>query len=242
MRGIERFVMNGLFDPFVPRKKELITELLGAGSFLTSIWGGAESAASARRAQAALRADKARENAGYLRRYNQDVTDTASGQNLLRRASEIYDRDVRRTQGAKAVAGGTDAAVQMAKDARNKAVGDTIADMKAMDDARKDRLDAQHDAAQRNYTQQEMAIENQKAASITNAAQNASNAMMQMAGSFENNTNLQGGDNKSTPVVDTQRLESMKGSHGNLTKGLEQPKSVLNGGIKLKDPELIGLT
>ena len=206
MRGIERFVMNGVIDPFIPMRKEWVLSAIGAaGSLVSSIFGGAASSRAAKEANRRLRAEEARENASYLRQYNQDVTDRASGQNLIRMASDIYDRDIKRTAGAKAVAGGTDASVQMAKDARNKAVGDTIANMKAMDDSRKDSIQARHDAAQRSFTQQEMAIENQRAQNITDAAQNASNAIMQGASAFESSTNLQGGDNKGdTELINQQ--------------------------------------
>ena len=224
MRGIERFVVNPLgIEQFGVRKKgfdPFSAASLGLG-VVTSFLGGRSASKASKESLAKLRAEEARENASYLRQYNQDVTDRASGQNLIRMASDIYDRDIKRTAGAKAVAGGTDASVQMAKDARNKAVGDTIANMKAMDDSRKDSIQARHDAAQRSFTQQEMAIENQRAQNITNAAQNASNAIMQMGSAFESSTNLQGGDNKGTDVAPATEAQP-------ISRGAGAPNAIVN--------------
>jgi hypothetical protein len=87
----------------------------------------------------------------------------------------------------------------MAKDAGNKMVGDTIANMKAMDDARKDRIDAQHEANLNNFAQMDMNREITRANAITEAAGNASNAIMQAASAFE--PDLTGGANKSKVKV-----------------------------------------
>ena len=181
---------------FAPAKKEWIAAAIGAGVGLaSSLIGGAKASSAARAAERRQREREAAEMASYTRRYNQDVTDTASGQNLIRIAKDQAKEQWKKAAGAQAVAGGTDAATQMAKDAGNKMVGDTIANMKAMDDARKDRIDAQHEANLNNFAQMDMEREINRANAITDAAGNASNAILQAASALE--PDLTGGANKS---------------------------------------------
>ena len=181
---------------FAPAKKEWIAAAIGAGVGLaSSLIGGAAASRAAKEAERRQRAREAAEMASYTRRYNQDVTDTASGQNLIRIAKDQAKEQWKKAAGAQAVAGGTDAATQMAKDAGNKMVGDTIANMKAMDDARKDRIDAQHEANLNNFAQMDMEREINRANAITDAAGNASNAILQAASALE--PDLTGGANKS---------------------------------------------
>ena len=181
---------------FAPAKKEWIPTAISAGVGLaSSLIGGAAASRAAKEAERRQRAREAAEMASYTRRYNQDVTDTASGQNLIRIAKDHAKENWRKAAGAQAVAGGTDAAAQMAKDAGNKMVGDTIANMKAMDDARKDRIDAQHETNLNNFAYMDMKREITRANAITDAAGNASNAIMQGASAFE--PDLTGGANKS---------------------------------------------
>ena len=181
---------------FAPAKKEWIAAAIGAGVGLaSSLIGGAAASRAAKEAERRQRAREAAEMASYTRRYNQDVTDTASGQNLIRIAKDHAKEQWKKAAGAQAVAGGTDAATQMAKDAGNKMVGDTIANMKAMDDARKDRIDAQHEANLNNFAQMDMNREINRANAITDAAGNASNAILQAASALE--PDLTGGANKS---------------------------------------------
>lgn len=204
MKGIERFVANPLgFESFGVRKKEWIVSAIGAGVGLaTSLFGGASASRAAREAEKRQRAMEAKEDAWYNRRYNQDYVDTAAGQNLVRRAKEYAKENWRKAAGAQAVAGGTDAATQMAKDAGNKMVGDTIANIAASDQARKAQVDDIHMRNEQNFAQMDMNRELQRAQSITDAAQNASNAIMQGASAFESGTSLTGGNNKGT-VIDT---------------------------------------
>ena len=190
-------------ESFGVRKKEWIATAIGAGVGLaSSLFGGASASRAAREAEKRQRAMEAKEDAWYNRRYNQDYIDTAAGQNLVRRAKDYAKEQWRKAAGAQAVAGGTDAATQMAKDSGNKMVGDTLANIAATDQAKKAQVDDIHMRNQQNFAQMDMNREMQRAQSITDAAQNASNAIMQGASAFEGGTNLAGGSNKGT-VIDT---------------------------------------
>lgn len=171
--------------------------LAGAG-LASSLIGGSQASAAAKAAERRQREQEASERAWYTRRYNEDYVDTAAGQNLVRRAKEYAKENWKKAAGAQAVAGGTDAATAMSKEAGNKMVGDTIANIAATDQQRKAQVDNMHRQAEQNFAQMDMNRELQRAQNITNAAQGASNALMS-AGAFEK-TNLLGGNNNATPA------------------------------------------
>ena len=190
----------------VPSRKEWIAAAIGAvGGIASSLIGGAAASDAARAAERRQRQQEAKENAWYTRRYNEDYVDTAAGQNLVRRAKEYAKEQWKKAAGAQAVAGGTDAATQMAKDAGNKMVGDTIANIAATDQSRKAQVDNMHRQAEQQFAQMDMNREMQRAQNITNAAQNASNAIMSAGAAIEQGSakapSLQGGDNKGKIVV-----------------------------------------
>ena len=195
----------GLLDSYVPKRKEWIATAIGVvGGLASSLIGGAKASAAAREAERRQRAQEAKENAWYNRRYNEDYADTAAGQNLVRRAKEYAKENWRKAAGAQAVAGGTAAATQMAKDAGNKMVGDTIANIAATDQARKAQVDNMHRQAESQFAQMDMNREMQRAQNITNAAQNASNAIMSAGAAVDqmnaSKVNLNGGSNNSEAI------------------------------------------
>lgn len=187
-------------------KKEWIPIALAAASLVTSVAGGIASRNRARRGRRAVNESKREEEAWYNRRYNEDYADTKAGQNLIRKAKDYARQQVKRAEGHAAVAGATDAQVQMAKDSTNKMVGDTIANIGAADQERKARVDDMHRKSQMGFAQEEAAYHAQQAQNIASTAQAASNAMASMAGSMGGGTragdkNLMGADNNSVVAV-----------------------------------------
>ena len=178
--------------------KMWLATAIGAGlSVASSLFGGMKASQAAKRAEERQRQREEEENAYYRRRYNEDYADTAAGQNLIRRAKEYARENWRKAAGAQAVAGGTDAATAMAKEAGNKMVGDTIANIAATDEARKAQVDAAHQQALSDFARQDIQREQQRAQNITQASSAASNAMLQGATAFEG-VSLKGGNNQGT--------------------------------------------
>ena len=191
--------------PFVPQPKLWIGAAIGAiGGIASSLIGGSAAARAQREAEKRQRQQEAKENAWYNRRYNEDYIDTAAGQNLVRRAKDYAREQWRKAAGAQAVSGDTAAATQMAKDAGNKMVGDTIADIAATDQQRKAEVDNMHRQAEAQFAQMDMNREMQRAQNITNAAQSASNALMSVGSAVDQASaktqNLQGSSNNSEKV------------------------------------------
>lgn len=199
MNVIERVAAYGL--PGRANKKEWLATAIGAGaSILSSLIGGNAAAKANRAAEKRQRAREAEENAWYTRRYNEDYADTAAGQNLIRKAKDYARENWRKAAGVQAVAGGTDAATAMAKEAGNKMIGDTIANIAAADTARKANVDAQHNTARQGFAKLDMQRSVQQAQAITDAASAASNAVMRGGMAFEqggdSGVDLTGGSNK----------------------------------------------
>ena len=186
----------------VREPKLWIATAIGAGvGVLSSILGGSKAAKAEREAMKIQKRREAAHNAWYNRAYNEDYVDTAAGQNLLRRAKQFYNETVRRAKGAEKVGGATNAATAMAKEAANKAYGDTVANISAQDTARKMRVDDMNEQAQERYAQINANREIGRAGYINNAAQNAANAAFTVGAAVDqanaNTTNLAGGGNHS---------------------------------------------
>lgn len=164
--------------PVLTDKKEWILGAAAlAGGVASSLFGANKAKKAARRAQAENTYRTNAEKAWYDKNYNTDYLDTKAGQNLMRRAKEVQDEYVRKADGAAAVGGGTAASVAMAKEAANKAMGDTIANVAAQDTARKQHVEDAHLQNTQQLSRERQQIEQQKAQSTSDAAQNASNAM-----------------------------------------------------------------
>ena len=171
------------------QRKEWIATAIGAGlSLASSLWGGHKASQATRKANSMIAAEKSANDVWFRRRYNEHYLDTSAGQNLMRQAREYADKNWKRAQGASKVGGATDEASALAKEAGNKVISDTVSNIAAQDTARKASVDAQHRSMQHQLTQQQVGIEQNRAAQITNAAQNASNALLQ-AGTYIDGAN-----------------------------------------------------
>lgn len=159
---------------------------LGAAS---SLLGGVSSANAAKKAEQLRQQQDARNNALFNRRYNESYLDTASGRNAIRQAQDYAKSMTRRAEGAAAVTGGTDSAVAQAKESANKMIGDTIGNLAAQDTARKDNAEVMYNQQQAQSTAQQMQNQQQRASSIAQAAQGASNAIIQGASMLNDSGN-----------------------------------------------------
>lgn len=173
-------------NPFNRRKTNwILAAASAAAGVASSIFGGIQANKARKQAKREQQRRERAEQAWYDRRYNQDYLDTAAGQNLMRQANEYADKQWRKAEGAKAVGGGTDAATAQAKESANRMVGNTVANIAAADTQRKDNVDSQHQSNLQNFSNQTQARYEQQAQDITNASQNASNAMMSMGAALE---------------------------------------------------------
>lgn len=180
----------------------MIATLIGAGLAVgSSLWGGYKASQAAKKANRQIANQRAANQAWFNRRYNEDYADTAAGQRLITQAKDYAKDNWKKAQGASKVGGATDESAAAAKEAGNKMVGNTISGIAAADTARKDRIDAQYRAMDNSLAQQQIAVEQNRAAQISQAASQASNAMMN-AGAYIDGMNA----SKASDAVKTSSL------------------------------------
>lgn len=216
--------------PVLTDKKEWILGAAAlAGGVASSLFGANKAKKAARRAQAENTYRTNAEKAWYDKNYNTDYLDTKAGQNLMRRAKEVQDEYVRKADGAAAVGGGTAASVAMAKEAANKAMGDTIANIAAQDTSRKQHVEDAHLQNTQQLSRERQQIEQQKAQNTSDAAQNASNAMFnfgvnqlgsELEGAKAVKTNTLGSNGK--PIGNTIVTQQDKTAHSAATDHLAE--------------------
>lgn len=187
----------------------IATAAMLAGSVASSLFGGAKARREAKKAERERKYRAAAEKAWYDKEYNTDYIDTKAGQNLMRRAQEVQDSYVRKADGAAAVGGGTAAATAMAKEAANKAVGDTIANIGANDTARKQQVADAHFRNQVGQSQEREQAAMQTAQNTSEAAQNMSNAL------FKAGMNQLGSESKGDKSLNNSLKPSDMGSRDN---------------------------
>lgn len=195
----------------------VVPAVMAASSVASSLFGGNASKRAAERERQRLAEEKAKLEAERTRKTNEDYIDTAAGQNLMRVARDERDKMWKRESGAAAVAGGTDAAVAMAKEAGNRMIGDTVANIAAQDTARKDNIDASYRQQISQINQQQIANDRAQAEASAQAAGQTSSAILNGAASILGETKLGqswfGGGAKS--VVPDQYTKSLLSSGQN---------------------------
>lgn len=179
MEILSKIPKNLTSSPVLGEKKEWIaTAAMLAGSVASSLFGANKAKKAARKAQKENTYRSNAEKAWYDKEYNTDYLDTKAGQNLMRRAQEVQNEYIRKADGAAAVGGGTAASVAMAKEAANKTIGDTVANIAAQDTSRKQHVADAHLQNTQQLSRDRQQIEQQKAQATSDAAQNMSNALM----------------------------------------------------------------
>ena len=187
----------------------IATAAMLAGGVVSSLFGGAKARREAKKAERERKYRAAAEKAWYDKEYNTDYIDTKAGQNLMRRAQEVQDSYVRKADGAAAVGGGTAAATAMAKEAANRTMGDTIANIGAKDTARKQQVADAHFQHQVGQSQEREQAAMQTAQNTSEAAQNMSNAL------FKAGMNQLGSEPKGAKSLNDSLKPSDMGSRDN---------------------------
>ncbi len=134
--------------------------------------------------QANLEQQKKDNQNWYDRRYNEDSTQRADAQRLLTMTEESIKNRNKQAAGAAAVMGGTEESVAAAKAANNQALTETMSQISAQADARKDTIEQQ-------FQQNNTALQNQmnemtmkKAANTAQAVQGVASAAGNIAGAL----------------------------------------------------------
>lgn len=176
--------MGDLSGGYAPKEKRWFWVIPAALSVASAIAGGAQSANANRKAREQVDTERAANQAERRRNKYENWTDTAKGQNIMRKLRETVNQIWKKEQGAAAVAGATDASKQMAKDAAMQTVGNTVADITANDQERRDARDDSYRAQDRAYAQQQIALDQQAGQIKAQAASQMASALMSTASSI----------------------------------------------------------
>lgn len=233
---LKKISKNLTSSPVLGERKEWIaTAAMLAASAAASIFGGSKAAKAAKAAKAEQRYRQDAQRAWYDKEYNTDYLDSKAGSNLMRRAQEVQDKAVKRADGASKVGGATAASVAQSKEAANKVTGDALASIASGDTARKRQVADGYLNSEMQTSREREQSEQARAAAVSGAAQNMSNALTSAAltqmGSELNTRNsliINGGE-LPTSQVDITKITQLADKVPNPLKNVATPKPGLNG-------------
>lgn len=158
--------------------KDMIgTAIVSGVMAAASIAGGIAKTASARRAQrrqqAQLDAEKAKNEAWYNRRYNEDALQRDDNRRLLTQARESLMASSRAAAGTAAMGGATNAEVAAQKEANNKAYADIASSVAANASAQKDAVEEVYMNRDAQLAQAQMEADMERSANQQAAIDNA---------------------------------------------------------------------
>lgn len=150
-----------------------------AGQLGSSLFSGIMQKKAAKKQKENIEKSKAENAAWYNRRYNEDATQRADAQRLLRLTQESIRNRNREAAATQAVVGGTEESVAATKEANAKALADTASAIAAQAEARKDNIEQQ-------YLNRNQALDDQLNGIEANKIQQTADAGSQAIKAFSN--------------------------------------------------------
>lgn len=161
----------------------LLGGAIGAGlSAVGGVIGGISSRKAMKKVQKNIE-QQVRENQDwYDRRYNEDGTQRADAQRMITMVNESIKSRNKAAAGTAAVMGGSEEAVALAKEANNKALSDTVSQIAANAEERKDKIEGQYLQTKADLNNQLNDLQMKKAQSTAQAIQGVAGAASNIAG------------------------------------------------------------
>ncbi len=164
----------------------MIGAIIGAAASLGSaLYSGFKSAKAAKTAKRNIEKQKAENAAWYNRRYNEDGTQRADAQRLLRKTQDAIKNRNKQAAATQAVVGGTEESVAATKEANANALAEAASAINAQADARKDTIEQSYRNTDTNLNNQLNNIETQRAQNIANAGAQAISAAGQVGSAID---------------------------------------------------------
>ena len=155
----------------------------GVTGAAASIYGGIKSSKAAKQVQKNIQQQLKENQDWYNERINEDATRRADTLRLLQQ-TEIKRRN-QQAAGNSAVMGGTVEAEAAAREANARALSDTMAQIAANAEARKDAIEQQYMSRKANINQQLNDIRMKRAQAISSAAQGVAESASQLGSLFD---------------------------------------------------------
>lgn len=154
----------------------------GVGALGSAIYGAVASSKANNRARQLIQQQRDDNKRWYDTKMNQDYTLRTDVQNAINRQRELLDEQYKRARATNVVSGGSEESVALQKEAANKALADTTADIAAAGANYKDQVEQQYRAQDAALNQQQAQSYQQQAAQTAAAASQAVNAGLGLVG------------------------------------------------------------
>lgn len=228
--NIGKIANMGIVFGYYPNQLGWVGAAIGAAvSIGSTLFGASQSAKKEREAKAKEEAAHNSNMAYWKRKYNEDYSDTAAGQNMIRRAKEYADSNWKKAQGASAVGGGTDAATAMAKESGNRMVGNTLANMAANDTHRKDQAGAAMANETSRYAGQQASQLRTEGANVAQAASAMGNAVGGLASGLDSGATSRGSSLDTNGISQTEKTALNTYSSNNKQEWKDTKDAILKG-------------
>lgn len=157
-----------------------------------------------------------RENqAWYDRKYNEDPTKRADTIRLLAQMNEaVRDRN-RAARGRQAVMGGTEDSTTATKEANNKTVADTTAQIVAANEARKDNIEQQYLQRKQQIQGQQMNMESEDAANTANVVAGVAGTAANIANALDSGSGNGNNAKAARPSISSPTTEQLSALDAN---------------------------
>lgn len=173
----------------------LISSILGGvGALGSAIYGAVKSSQANKRARQLIQDQRDENRRWYNTKMNQDYTMRTDVQNAINKQRELLDEQYKRAKATNVVGGGSDESLALQKEAANKSLADTTADIAAAGANYKDQVEQQYRANDAALNQQQAQSYQQQAAQTAQAASQAVNAGINLVGQGLGEMNIPGAD------------------------------------------------
>ena len=160
-----------------------LTAAIGlAGAVGGTVLGTQLSASENEEAKKEFRGLRSRVKKWYERRRAEDYTLRPDAQALIRRQRELLDEKYKQARATNVVAGGTDEALALQKEAANKSLSDTMTGIAANAAEEKNKVESKYLEMDNYLTQQEINRRQQRAKAAAEAGGQLANAGMNLFG------------------------------------------------------------
>ena len=154
---------------------------LGLGA-VGGIFGGIAESKAMKNIKNSINAQRSANKDWYDRRYNEDATQRAEAQAMLKKTEEAIKARNRAAAGVQAVMGGTEESTAAAKAANNQALAEATSTIAVNGERRKDAFEAQYQAKDEALQSQLNDLERQKAENVKQAIHGVTQAGSNIAG------------------------------------------------------------
>lgn len=161
----------------------LLSSIVGGTTALGSaIYGGIASSRANNKARRLIKEQRDENRAWYDTKMAQDYTQRADVQAAIKRQRELLDEQYKRARATNVVAGGTDEALALQKQAANQSLSQTMTDVASNATNYKDNIESQYRAQDAALNQQQVQNYQQQAAQTAQAASQGVNAGIGLMG------------------------------------------------------------